>query len=304
MPGLNAAIQRYLVFNYALSARTKTIYRSHLERLCLALDDPPVDQIDHHVLAGFLDGLRKCNGQKYSPGTVDQIHRTMHSFFEFCVGERWLSANPMDRLKHPKPQAGPKPRLSLAQIKRLIHAVHLTEAGERNLAIILLMVDCGLRSGEVVNLRAGDVFIEEKRIYVRSNKIHACRDVPLNDLAVAALQKYLERRQRPIATADEPFFLIVKGPKKSQGLTRKAIEELMKRLKRKLKFNLHAHLLRHTFGNHYIRRGNLRYLQKIMGHSRIDTTARFYTDPDFPDIQEEHRQASPTAQIWRENGRE
>jgi hypothetical protein len=43
--------------------------------------------------------------------------------------------------------------------------------------------------------------------------------------------------------------------------------------------------------------GELKKLSKILGHSRIDTTARFYTDPEFPAIQAEHNIAAPTAQL-------
>ena len=91
--------------------------------------------------------------------------------------------------------------------------------------------------------------------------------------------------------------MTAKGKRKGEDLSRKAIEELMKRLQKRMGIPLHAHLLRHTFANLYIRKGELKKLSKILGHSRIDTTARFYTDPEFPEIQAEHNIAAPTAQL-------
>lgn len=284
-----------MTLNYTLSERTKTIYSEHLTRLCCFLDDPPFEQIDNYDLAMFMTRLRRRDGKLYSPGYLNQVYRTLHTFFGF-YGE---GDNIMDHIKRPRLETGPKPRLSLAQVVELLTSIRRTENPSRNLAIVLLMLDCGLRKSEVVGLRAGDLFLEEDYIYVRSSKTHACRNVPLSEMCSLALEDYLSLR-RSFGSINEPVFLLVKGSNKGQPLTVKAIEQLMKRLKRRLGFPLYAHLLRHTFGNHYIRAGGLRYLQKILGHSRIDTTARFYTDPDFADIQAEHRRAAPTAQIWGE----
>lgn len=110
-------------------------------------------------------------------------------------------------------------------------------------------------------------------------------------LPIKAIKTYLNKRSALASTA-KGLFLTAKGARKGEDLSRKAIEELMKRLQRKAGFPLYAHLLRHTFANHYIRVGKLKKLSKIIGHSRIDTTARFYTDPEFPDIQAEHQVAA------------
>jgi integrase len=293
---LSSTIEYYLSFNYTLAERTKFIYRQHLDRLCCSLDDPPLDQISPCRLAEFMGSLRRKNGQPYAPGYLDQIHRTLCTFFNFCVDEGLFPASPMQRLKHPKIVTGPKPRLSLAQVMRLLDAVKRTDLSERNLAIVLLMVDCGLRRSEVVALHLGHIDLEDHCMRIYEPKKNKFRDVPLSDMAHLALAAYLKKR-RPPTSLNEPVFLTGRGPRRGQPISIKVIEELMKRLEKKLGFELYAHLLRHTFGNHYIRCGGLKYLQKILGHSRISTTAEFYTDPDFPDIQKEHKRAAPTAQI-------
>ena len=76
-----------------------------------------------------------------------------------------------------------------------------------------------------------------------------------------------------------------------------AINSVIKRLQARLNFPLWPHLLRHTFANMYLKQGDLRRLQLILGHSDIRTTAQFYTAPEFSDIQKEHSLASPLAQI-------
>jgi integrase len=80
-------------------------------------------------------------------------------------------------------------------------------------------------------------------------------------------------------------------------LTKNAVHEMLKRLEKQCGVRLHAHLLRHTFANLYIKVGDTGKLQKILGHSRIETTSRYYAQPEFSDIQKQHRFASPTAQL-------
>ncbi len=293
---LSTGITLYLNFNYTLAPKTLQIYREHLERLQHALDDPPLVSIDHYALAGFMSSLRRKDGQPYSPAYLNQVHRTLHTFFEFCVTEGWIDKNPIARLKRPRVDAGPKPRLSLVQVRQLLNAVAETSLPRRNMAIVLLMLDCGLRRGEVVSLTVGDIFLEEKRIIVRDAKTRTAREVPLSEPAELALRKYRDARRRP-RRVTEPFFLTGSGPNKGQPISARVIEEMMKRLKRRLGFPLYAHLLRHTFGNHFIRKGGLKHLQKILGHSSINTTAAFYTDPDFPDLLAQISVAAPSVQI-------
>ena len=289
------AVSLYLKYCYNLAERTRIIYQDHLSRLQSWLEqDCPLADLDHYRLIDFMAGLKKQSGQAYAPGYLSQIYRSLHSFFEYCRNETWIEDNPMARVPRPRLYTGPKPRLSLDQVRDLIREVKLTSLAERNLAIILLMVDSGLRLDEVVKLRAADVYRPEGLIYVRSSKTLTYREVPISPETVASLTDYLIVRPA-FKRNDEPFFLT----RDRKPLTKQAVHLLMKRLQQKLGYPLHCHLLRHTFANLYIREGNLRKLQKILGHSRIDTTARFYTDPDLGDIQNEHRSASPLGQLRR-----
>lgn len=292
MTQLATIIEDYLTFNYTLTERTRKIYREHLTRLCNYMHTPAVREIDHRSLAQFMGSLRQKNGKPYAASYLDQIYRTLKTFFEFCVKEGLISENPMRRVKRPKLEIGPKPRLSLEQIKKLMHQVRQTNLSARNLAIVLLMVDSGLRLNEVVGLRACDVRQDDRIVLVLSEKTLKRREVPIRDEVIEAMNQYLATRPA-FKTPTDQFF----NSKANTPLSKGAVHLLMKRLQKRLGFPLHAHLLRHTFANIYIRRGELRKLQKMMGHSRIDTTARFYTDPELKDIQREHEYASPLAQI-------
>ena len=150
---LSTAITDYLEFRYDLAAKTRHIYHGHLARLLDDIGDQPLASITPLALARFMGRLRRANGQPYAPGYLHQIYRTLHTFFNHARTMGWLDANPMAAVPAPPLPRGQKPRLPLPRIEELITAVKNTRGGrcnDRNLAIILLMVDSGLRRAEAV----------------------------------------------------------------------------------------------------------------------------------------------------------
>jgi len=271
---LHQAIDMYLKYSYNLSPKTIQIYRDHLNRLMKL--DRPLNEIDHWVIIGIINGMHKRNGKPYSPGYLHQFCRTLHAFFGFCQREGWIGHNPMDNVPKPHLDLGPKPRLTLDQIKEMIHTTNVHSLLKtRNLAIILLMVDSGLRLNEVVNLRIMDIRLDDGTVYVANGKMNKCREVPLGNETLTAISNYMAIRSESTSMADI-FFRTRSG----DPITTGAIHQFIKRIQKRLGVPLHAHLLR-----------------KILGHSRIDTTANYYTDPDMTDIINEHKRASPMAQM-------
>lgn len=289
---LSEAIHHYGDYCYTLSPKTRKIYQEHLTRLLTTIGDIDLTEITYHTMLKFMATLKDKNDHKYSPAYEHQIYRSLHAFFQYCILEEWITKNPLTRVPKPIINVGTKPRLQLTQVERLIQAVKSTKYHRRNLVIVLLMLDSGLRLGEVAGLKLADIRLDNNTAFISHTKTHVTREVPLSEETIAALTVYLKYR-KPIRPQEEILLLTRDG----RPLTPLAILLLMRRLQNKLGFRLHAHLLRHTFANLYIRKGNLKKLQKILGHSRIDTTARFYTDPDLEDIIQEHRYASPTAQL-------
>ena len=287
-----SCVDKYLIYCHNLTPKTRQIYQEHLTRLTQQLDNPPLTTITRWDMINFMAALKRKNGQPYAPGYLHQIYRTLHTFFEFCAREGWLITNPMHGVPKPKLNHGPKARLTMGQIEQLYRAINQTCLHKRNMAIILLMVDSGLRLGEVVNLRLCDLRPDDKTIYIHHGKGAKTREVPISPAIEAALDQYLKCRPRP-KNAAEPVFLT----RDKEPITDRAIHLLLKRLEKKCGFKLHAHLLRHTFANHYNRVGNIKKLQKILGHSRASTTADYYTDPDMADIIAEYRHAAPSEQM-------
>ena len=131
------------------------------------------------------------------------------------------------------------PRLSASQVRELIAAVKSTAYPYRNLAIILLMLDAGLRLSEVAELRTANLDLTRATAKVRG-KGNKEREVPLGQHTIQAIQDYLDTRQ-----ASHPYLVLNRY---GRPLTADAISHVFKRLRKKLGWHkLHPLLLRHSF---------------------------------------------------------
>jgi len=292
---LSHATTEYLDLRYDLEEKTRCIYDSHLTRLLAAVGDIPLASITPLMLARFMGSLRRNNGRPYAPAYKHQIYRTIHTFFNHTIKMGWLAANPMTAVPAPPLPRGPKPRLSLERIEELITAIKTTRGSrcnQRNLAIILLMVDSGLRRTEAVRLDIDQVDLPAATVRIYDPKTHQWRFVPIGPYTVDAISAYIATERRPTEQTSQLFLTATGLPMKPD-----AINSVIKRLQSRLNYPLWPHLLRHTFANLYLKRGDLRRLQLILGHSDIRTTAEFYTMPEFEDIKTEHAGCSPLAQL-------
>lgn len=289
---LSACIESYLNDCYGLAPGTQALYSYHLSRFLDAVGDVEMAEMGEcRLVRGFMSALRRQDGEAYSPYYLDQVYRTLNTFFVWSVQEGVLDRNPMDRVRRPRVPRRKSPRLTLEEVERLLDAVGETGHPLRNLAMICLAVDSGLRRGEVLGLEVRNVDLDGSIIRVLG-KGSKERDVPLGVVAREALQAYLAVRP---ASSSLRVFLSSGG----KALTKDALQTLMYRLKKRAELpQLRWHLLRHTFANHFINGGGgLRKLQKILGHSSVRTTADIYTDPELNELQEAHGRASPLVQI-------
>jgi integrase/recombinase XerD len=144
----------------------------------------------------------------------------------------------------------------------------------RDRAIAGLMVFCGLRAGEVLALDVGDVDIGGRwlRVYGKGSKE---RRVPLDVDVAGVIQTYL-LVERP--ETDTPrLFVVAKGPTRGQPLTPAGLRTIFRyhRITSGVAGG-HPHALRHTFGTALAEAGvDLAVMQALLGHTHIDTTARY-----------------------------
>jgi len=160
----------------------------------------------------------------------------------------------------------------------------------RDLALVHLMLLCGLRSREVLLLRVADVSLDERQIRVRG-KGGKERMLPLPDVGCQSLGDYL-RFERPARSTTARLFVVLQGPGRGQPMTPAGLRNLFRhrRLRPSLR-RANAHRFRHTFGTDMARAGvRLPILQRMMGHAHGTTTLR-YIELSMADIADEYRRA-------------
>jgi integrase/recombinase XerD len=142
-----------------------------------------------------------------------------------------------------------------------------TDLGLRDRALFELLYSSGLRVSEAAKLTVGDIDFNSRMILIRESKWGKDRIVPVNEAAAAFLKQFVAGREE---RKDERVFGVLRG-----SSINNRFQKLLKErgLAREL---LSAHSIRHSIATHLLARGaDLRYVQELLGHRSIETTAGY-----------------------------
>lgn len=162
----------------------------------------------------------------------------------------------------------------------------------RDRAIVLLLLDTGLRVSELAGLRGCDLR-PDGSVKVTGKGVLE-RIVPVGIAARQALLRYLRAGQRL-----EPEEPILRAERGGQPLDAKGIQSIFKRLKTRagIPGRCSPHLLRHTFARAYLVNGGDAFsLQRMLGHATLDMVKRYVALADA-DLVARHRDASPADRL-------
>lgn len=164
--------------------------------------------------------------------------------------------------------------LNSAQRQRLLHSFDRRRpAGRRDYALTLLMVDLGLRIGEVVRLRLTDVDFAHRVLTVPAIKTGRGRTVPLPAHIAGAISRYV-RGARPPSDDDRLFLRdrVFVGRPMTVGAARLRLIEAYRRCHLPQNW-AGAHILRRTFATRlYAKGATMRQVADLLGHQRVTTT--------------------------------
>lgn len=153
----------------------------------------------------------------------------------------------------------------------------------RDASLTLFLLNTGLRLGELIAMRLGDVQISERKgsLLVQNGKGGKQRAIPLNAEARKALQQWLDIRP----TTDSDFVWTgVEGT--SADLSGRAIQRVLQRYAQEAGLEeLTPHTCRHTFAKNLVNQGvGLEKVAALLGHANLNTT-RMYITPDARDLE-------------------
>jgi integrase/recombinase XerC len=252
----------------------------------------PVSLVHVHTaeLAAFRKSLIREKNQQ--PASVNRRVQTLRTFYGFLAEQGVIEEDPAHQLRFVRLGAATQPRaLSRQEVLSLLRAAQQSGEGmaRRNTAILQLMLQTGLRVGEVAALQVEDVQLRQRSglVVVREGKGRRARQVPLNAAARRALDQYLATRGEGDSAPTAAFF----KSKRAAPLTVRGLQKMILTLVRRADLDREgtsAHTLRHTFATDYLksRPGKLVDLATLLGHESLDTTA-IYTRPSHHDLSED-----------------
>lgn len=219
--------------------------------------------------------------------TINRKISVLRSYFKFLRREELLDENPMKEILSAKNNKKLPDFLTINEINDLINSI-----GEENLldlrnkTILELLYATGLRVEELVNLKKKDINFKNKYLKVKG-KGNKERSVPITDIALKKVNKYLKRRKYE----NEKIFLSKNGNPLSQRDIRRILKKLIKKMA--LDKNITPHTIRHSFATHLLERGaDLRLVQELLGHSSISTT-QIYTHISMEKMKEYYKKFHP-----------
>jgi len=137
-------------------------------------------------------------------------------------------------------------------------------------AMLSLIYSCGLRRGELINLRLSDVDSKRNLLIIRQGKGRKDRVAPLSDKTIELLRSYF--------MAHKPIEWLFEGQDKRKQYDASSLGAVLKQAIEKAGINkpVSLHWLRHSYATHLLEAGtDLRYIQEILGHSRSTTTETY-----------------------------
>jgi integrase/recombinase XerD len=320
---LSKAITGFIQYKAAegLSPTTLRSYEHDLKLWLEYMTDMPVKWIKTPKVRDYFVWLRTDyeprritgNHQPLAPKTIRNFYISLSAFFTWAVEEFDLP-NPIKAIPAPKFEEPPIEPFSKDEVEALLKACLSSKevepkdrrkftmrrtTGRRDQAIILTLLDTGLRASEISALKVGDVDLKTGRAQIKHGRAGGAkggkgRTVYLGKAARRAVWRYLAEREDG-DTPDAPLFLV----KYDRPLNKDALRLVINHLGRKAGVKkCYPHRFRHTFAITYLRSGgDVFTLQALLGHSTLDMVKHYARIAEI-DVEQAHRRASP-ADNWR-----
>ncbi len=297
---ISTAISEFLVSVTAergLARNTSAAYRRDLVQYRCYLEDrgvTDVGAVSSDDVSGFAATLAE---RGLAATTIARKIAAVRGLHRFLVAEEMSSGDPTALVEAPKRPGSIPKALSIDQVGRLIAAAAGDSAvNARDTALLEFMYASGARVAETVGLDVLDLDLGESSALV-TGKGSKQRLVPLGTYAVAAIERYLERRLELKGDRPDPgaLFLSTRGTR----LTRQAVWQLVRKHAAAAGLDVDSvspHVLRHSVATHMVEGGaDLRTVQEILGHASISTT-QVYTRVSPRHLYEVYVAAHPRGQ--------
>lgn len=254
---------------------------------CTAHDIYTLQTLDATHIRAFLVDLTR---RKLSSAYIHAFARALRTFGNYCVRDELLEVSPFARVKMPRLEKKILPALTPDEIQRVLAACE----SDRDRAIVLTLLDSGLRASELCALDMADLDMSSGALFVRHGKGQKDRVSYIGPATRKQVLRYVRLERQ---SESDALFV---SQRDGERLTYYGLAQLLRRIRKAAGVpKLTAHAMRRTFALNALRAGmNIFVLAKLMGHADL-TVLRQYLQLVEDDLQDAHRRASIVENMLR-----
>ena len=282
----------YLAHQRRLSLHTVDAYRRDLARLAAFLETTGTQRwadLSPRQARAFPAKLHQSG---LSARSIQRMLSAARALYRHLIKTGCAATNPFDGVSAPKAGRKLPATLSVDEMAALLEHHDHGVLSIRDRAMLELFYSSGLRLAELAALDCGGVDFGQGEVRV-TGKGNQQRIVPVGTRAASALREWLGQRGALAATGEVALFVNKNGHRLGVRGIQHRLNHWAKQ--RGLGRPLHPHLLRHSFASHVLASsGDLRAVQKMLGHADIATT-QIYTHLDFQHLSKVYDKAHPRA---------
>lgn len=230
--------------------------------------------------------------------TINNYIRNLRAFFNWLERDYIIKKNPMKKVKQLKANRKAKEYIGDEDFKKLVSHFDKSYFSEhRDYAMIMLMIDSGMRLGECTCLLVDDIDLARKQIFLRAEITKGRKDrvVYFSSRTEAILRRWLQYKDRYL---ESDYIFPVKSSGINVGV--EVFETNFKSYLRRAGLNekITPHCLRNNFAKRCLMNGmDIYTLSRLLGHSSVTVTEQAYLDLTDDDIGKRYQHFSPVSRM-------
>ncbi|MEY4604699.1 MAG: hypothetical protein RIT43_1991 [Bacteroidota bacterium] len=277
----------YLKIEKRFSAHTILAYEKDLEQFTQFTELTSMAQLKTLRSTSVRAWIVELMDQKISPRSINRKLSSLRSFFKWLKKNGWVSDNPLAKISAPKSSKRLPQFAKESELKE--HDSYFADdfEGRRDLLMIEVFYQTGIRLSELIHLKVNDVNDQSIRVLGKRNKE---RLVPIsNSLHILFSQYFYLRNQQNLKS--EYVFILNNEKKLYPKFVYRKINQYLSSVTSLDKCS--PHVLRHTFATHMLNNGaGLETLKDLLGHANLSAT-QVYTHNSFAQLNAIYSQAHP-----------
>ncbi len=259
------------------SASTLSNYHYKLKRCKQFFDRRGINKIDEITKQDVKKLIADLQKQGLQAVSINSILCRLIKLFDYMLEEEYIKESPCQSIKKLKTQKKviyPLDDFEIRQMLAIASKNRSKELGQRNVVMLAMMLETGMRIKEIMNLKNEDIL--ENQIFVRNGKGGKDRAVAITPILKKHMLKYNRLKQKTKSKDCKYFFVSQRHTKGTTKIGLQVMESIKKEMDLRSVVRFSPHSLRHTYAYMQMRNGmDIYTLSKNMGHSTITMTQNY-----------------------------